>query len=313
MDYFNKLTDDLLLQKTIPDYNGGGSQYVNLGSVSNKGFEFSANLIAVRNHNFSWSTTLNFTTYKSNVESLGGQDIIYVGGYPGAGLINTSIQVIKPGSPLGAFYLIPWEGVYSQDDATLGFKAGDNHYRDVDGNKSIGYEDRVVSGNANPKFQFGFNNDLSWKNLSMNIFFQGSQGNKIFNGTYAAVGAPSSDIKYPTLAESANYWTKNNPNATWADPASKTGRSYVESTQYLQDGSYARLKNLSLAYTFNRKMTGFGDIRLSISGQNLFTVTNYKGFDPEADSMGNSDVSTGIDLGAFPNPRSITIGLNAHF
>lgn len=313
MDYFSKNTDGLLLQKTIPDYDGGGSQWVNLGSVTNKGFEFSVNAMPVRTNTFSWNTTLNFTTYKSKVVSLGGQDIIYVGNYPGGGFINTSIQVVKPGYALGSFYLIPWEGVYSQDDPTLGFKAGDNKYRDVSGNKSIGYEDRVISGNATPTFTFGFSNDFTYKNFSLNLFLQGSQGNKIFNGTYAAIAAPSSDIRYPTLAASANYWTPKNPNSEWADPASKTGRSYVESTHYLQNGSYVRFKNISLAYTLNRKLIGFGDIRLSVSAQNAITITRYKGFDPEADTMGNSDISAGIDMGAYPNPRTFTIGLNAKF
>lgn len=311
-DYFSKKTEDLLLQKTIPDYDGGGSQWVNLGQVTNKGFEFSVSAMPIRSSNFNWNTTLNLTSYKSKVVSLGGQDIIYVG-YPGAGLINTSIQVVKTGSPLGEFYLIPWEGVYKEDDPTLGFKAGDNKYRDVDGNKSIGYEDRVTSGNAMPNFQFGFNNDLSYKDFSMNIFIQGSQGNKIFNGTYAAIAAPSSDIKYPTLAESANYWTKSNTNSEWADPASKTGRSYIESTHYLQSGSYVRLKNISLSYNLNRRWVKFADIRLTVSAQNAITITNYKGFDPEADTMGNSDIAAGIDLGAYPNPRTFTIGLNARF
>ncbi len=312
IDYFSKNTEDLLLQKTIPDYDGGGSKWQNLGSVTNKGVEFSINAVPVKSNSFSWSTTLNLTSYKSRVESLGGQDIIYVG-YPGSGLINTSIQVVKPGNPLGAFYLIPWQGVYIQDDPTLGFKAGDNKYQDVDGNHSIGYEDRVISGSATPKFQFGFNNDITYKNFSLNVFIQGSQGNKIFNGTFAAIAAPSSDIKYPTLAESANYWTSKNTSSEWADPASKTGRSYIESTHYLQDGSYIRFKNISLSYTIGRNRIGFGDIQLSVSAQNILTITKYKGFDPEADTMGNSDIAAGIDLGAYPNPRTLTFGLNAKF
>lgn len=312
MDYFNKLTDGLLLQKTIPDYNGGGSKWVNLGSVNNTGFEFSINAVAVQSHQFTWNTTLNISTLHNEVKSVGDQDIVYVG-YPGAGLINTSIQVVKPGSPLGAFYLIPWQGVYQEADPTLGFQPGDNKYKDVDGNGSIGYEDRVVVGNPIPKFQFGFNNDFTYKNFTLNLFIQGVQGNKIFNATYAAVAAPTSDIKYPTLAASANYWTKSNTNAEWADPASKTGRSYVESTHYLQDGSYVRLKNISLAYMFPKKMTGFGDISLSVSAQNILTITKYKGFDPEADTQGNTDIAAGIDLGAYPNPRAFTIGINANF
>jgi len=312
MDYFNKLTDGLLLQKTIPSYDGGGSQWVNLGSVSNKGFEFSISALAVSSRKFSWNTMLNISTLTNKVKSIGDQDIVYVG-YPGAGLINTSVQVVKPGSPLGAFYLIPWEGVYKQADATLGFQPGDNKYKDVDGNGSIGYEDRVVIGNPIPKLQFGFNNDFTYGNFTLNLFLQGVQGNKIFNATYAAVAAPTSDIKYPTLAASANYWTKTNTGSEWANPASKTGRSYVESTHYLQDGSYVRLKNISLSYLLSKKIIGFGDISLSVSAQNLFTITKYKGFDPEADTQGNTDIAAGIDLGAYPNPRSFTIGINANF
>jgi hypothetical protein len=98
-----------------------------------------------------------------------------------------------------------------------------------------------------------------------------------------------------------------------ADPASKTGRNYVESTHYLQDGSYVRLKNISLSYMLSRKMIGFGDISLSVSAQNLVTITKYKGFDPEADTQGNTDIAAGIDLGAYPNPRAFTIGINANF
>lgn len=313
-DYFNKLTSGILQQKTIPDYDGGGSQLVNLGSVSNKGFEIAVSALAIDAHKFSWNTALNFSYYKNKVVSLGGQDIIYVAVPTFAqGLINTFIQVVKPGAPLGSFYLIPWEGIYQEADPTLGFQPGDNKYRDVDGNGSIGYEDRVISGNPIPKIQFGFNNDVTWGNFSLNIFIQGVQGNKIFNATYAAVAMPTSDIKYPTLAAAANYWTPQNTSAQWADPASKTGRSYVESTQFLQDGSYLRFKNISLSYLLPKKWIGIGNIRLSVSAQNMITITKYKGFDPEADSQGDTDIAPGMDLGAYPNPRAFTIGLNANF
>ena len=321
MDYFHKNTTGLLLQQLIADYDGGGTQWVNNGSVLNSGFEFSIAALAVNSKNFSWNTAFNMTFYHSNVESLGGQQLFYTGP-PANGVINTAIQVVKPGSPMGAFYLIPWEGVYSQADTKLGFQPGDNKYVDVNGNGSIGYEDRVVSGSAIPTFVYGFNNDLSYKNWSMNIFIQGSQGNKIFNATYAMAAQATSDVKYPTLAASANYWTTSNPNSEWADPASTTGRSYIESTQYLQDGSYLRFKNISLSYTLPRKAIGFADIRFTVSVQNAITVTKYKGYDPEADTMGNrniadgagnSDASAGVDNGAYPNPHGFTIGLNAKF
>jgi TonB-dependent starch-binding outer membrane protein SusC len=229
----------------------------------------------------------------------------------GGGLINTNIQVVKTGQALGAFYLIPWQGVYRSDNNATGSKAGDNHYTDVSGNGSIGYEDRVIAGSAIPKLQWGFNNNFRYKQLELNVFVQASHGNKIFNATYAGIAAPTSDVKYPTLAESANYVTAKNTGAEWADPASKTGRSYVESTQYLQDGSYVRLKNVSISYSLQKKATRFADIRFTLSAQNIYTITKYKGYDPEATSTSaTSDADAGIDLGAYPSPRTITFGVN---
>lgn len=309
-DYYNKRTKDLLLQVPIASYDGGGSMYKNVGVVSNKGFEIFVDIAAIQQHDFSWTATINASAYRNRVVSLGKDSILYrpvIGG----GLINTNIQVVKTGQPLGAFYLIPWQGVYSSDNNAMGAKAGDNHYTDVSGNGSIGYEDRVIAGSAIPKFQWGFNNNFRYKHLELNVFVQASHGNKIFNATYAGIAAPTSDVKYPTLAESANYFTAKNTGAVWADPASKTGRSYVESTQYLQDGSYVRLKNVSLSYTLQKKATRFADIRFTLSAQNIYTITKYKGYDPEATSTSaTSDADAGIDLGAYPSPRTITFGVN---
>jgi len=309
-DYYNKRTKDLLLQVPIASYDGGGTMYKNVGVVNNKGFEIFVDIAAIQQHDFSWTATINASAYRNRVVSLGKDSILYrpvIGG----GLINTNIQVVKTGQPLGAFYLIPWQGVYGSADNTMGFKAGDNHYTDVSGNGSIGYEDRVIAGSAIPKFQWGFNNNFRYKHLELNVFVQASHGNKIFNATYAGIAAPTSDVKYPTLAESANYFTSKSTGSVWADPASKTNRSYVESTQYLQDGSYVRLKNVSLSYTLEKKATRFADIRFTLSAQNIYTITKYKGYDPEATSTSaTSDADAGIDLGAYPSPRTITFGVN---
>ena len=138
-------------------------------------------------------------------------------------------------------------------------------------------------------------------------------GNKIFNATYAIIAAPNSDVYYPTLAESVDYWSPQKKSAQWADPASKTGRNFTESTQYLQDGSYCRLKNISLSYYLPKKILNI-DASPSLSAQNVFTITNYKGFDPEASSTpSGTDASAGIDFGAYPSPRTISAGLHIGF
>ncbi len=311
IDYYNKNTKDLLLEKAIAAYDGGGTKLVNLGKVNNKGLELSVSAHAVNTRNFSWKSAFNLSTFKNKVVSLGDQSIINVGGSDG--FIGTNIQVAKVGEPLGSFYLIPWNGIYQTGQGAYGFVAGDNNYTDLNGNGSIGFEDRVISGSAMPKLQWGFNNDFSYKQFSVNMFWQASHGNKMFNATYAATAIPTSDMKYPTLAEVANYWTPQNTGSQWADPASSTNRSYVESTQFLQDASYVRLKNISLSYTLSKKMIGLSDVRLSLSGQNLLTITKYKGYDPESDSAGNRDLQSGIDKGAYPNPKTFTLGLNVKF
>lgn len=312
-DYYSKKTDDLLLNTPIAGYDGGGVALQNIGAVSNNGFEFSIGVTPVQTDNFSWTTNFNVSVYKNTVLSLGKDSILYRNDFVGQGFINTNIQVVKVGKSMGTFYLIPWNGVYNSDDPTLGYKAGDNRYQDVNHDGSIDFGDRVIQGNAMPKALLGWNNTLSYHNFELNMFFQASVGNKIFNSTYAIIAAPNSDVIYPTLAASTNYWSSNSTGGTWANPASKTGRNFTESTQYLQDGSYYRLKNISLSYTMPHKVLKL-DATLNISAQNLFTITKYKGFDPEASSLpAGSDASAGIDFGAYPSPKTFSVALRLGF
>ncbi|MGF7230201.1 SusC/RagA family TonB-linked outer membrane protein [Arachidicoccus sp.] len=309
-DYYDKKTTGLLLDVPITNYNGGGTMLQNIGSIRNKGFEFSINATPIATNNFSWNTNFNFATNRNKVLNLGGADMIKLPWLAG-GLISTNIQVVKVGQPLGSFYLIPWEGVYQANDGA--HKAGDPKYTDVSGNGTIGFEDQKIVGSAMPKYQFGFNNTFTYKNFDLNIFIQSSQGNKIFNATYAAAAVPTSDVANITLADAANYWTSTNTGSTWANPANHT-KSWVESTQFLQDGSYIRLKNVSLSYNINKKYLKFAAVKVFASAQNLATITKYKGFDPEATSTpSTSDSNNGIDVGAYPSPKTITVGIQLNF
>jgi hypothetical protein len=193
------------------------------------------------------------------------------------------------------------------------YKAGDAKYTDINGNNSIGFEDRVIAGTAMPKFQWGFNNNLTYKNFELNMFIQGAQGNKVFNATYAATAVPTSDVKFINLADAANHWTPSNTGSTFANPGSKN-KSWVESTQFLQDGSYVRLKNISLSYQVSKKLLKLASAKIYVSAQNIATITKYKGFDPEATSTSaSSDIDAGIDLGAYPSPKTITVGMQVKF
>ena len=308
-DYYNKNTSDLLLFTNIPNYSGGGSFLKNIGKVNNKGFEFAVDYKAIQTKDFKWSIGGNLSTNKNKVVSLGEESILLRG--PLNGLITSQIQAVKVGEPLGAFYLIPWTGIYNNDDPTLGFKAGDNRYTDVNGNNSIGFEDKVISGSATPKWQWGFNNNVSYKNFELNVFVQGAHGNKMFNATYAATAVPTSDVAYPTLNEVSNYWTSQNTSAIWANPGSKTNRNIIESTRFLQDAGYVRFKNISLSYSLPKDLLKGSSAKLTISAQNMITFTKYKGFDPEASSTSAfSDADAGIDMGAYPSPKTVTLSLN---
>lgn len=312
-DYYTKMTDDLLLATQIPFYLGGGSQWKNIGQVSNKGVEFSAEALILDKETFKWNSNFNISYNKNKVVKLNeGQDMI-LQPYIGSGFISSQIQTVKVGESLGSFYLIPWEGVYQQDDPALNKKAGDYKYKDVSGNKSIGYEDRVVSGSAMPKVQLGFTNNFSYKNFDLNIFIQGAYGHKMFNATYAATAISTSDVLYPTLAAVTNYWTATNPSNEWASPTS-TSKEFVESTQFLEDASFTRLKNVSLTYKLPKSVLKFGMASIGFAVQNLFTITKYKGYDPEATTtLATQDNVSGIDLGAYPTPRTYTVRLNLTF
>ncbi|MFL5743675.1 MAG: SusC/RagA family TonB-linked outer membrane protein [Niastella sp.] len=310
VDYYNKNTSDLLLNTRINNYDGGGTYLKNIGRINNKGWEIVMDGTPVKSGHFTWNASFNASFNQNKVISLGADSMLerpVIGG----GLISNSIQVVKVGQSLGAFYLIPWEGVYQADKGN--YKAGDAMYRDVNGNNTIGFEDRVITGSAMPKMQWGFNNSVAYKNFELNVFIQGSHGNKIFNATYAATVVPASDVKFINLADAAHYWTPSNPGSAFANPGSKN-KSWVESTQFLQNGSYVRVKNVSLSYELGQKWLKLAAAKIFISAQNLATITKYKGFDPEATStMANSDQDAGIDLGAYPSPKTITVGVQVKF
>lgn len=312
-DYYNKDTEDLLLATPIPFYLGGGNQWKNVGEVNNKGFEFSAEASIIEKESFKWNSNFNISYNENKVVKLNeGEDMI-LQSYIGSGFISSQIQTVKVGEPLGSFYLIPWEGVYQQNDPVLNKKAGDYKYKDVSGNKSIGYEDREVSGSAMSKVQMGFTNNFSYKNFDLNIFIQGAYGQKMFNATYAATAISTSDVMYPTLEAASNYWSPTNPSNEWSSPTS-TSKKFVESSQFLEDASFTRLKNVSLTYKLSKSTMRFCTASIGFAVQNLLTVTKYKGYDPEATTtLATQDNVSGIDLGAYPTPRTYTVRLNLTF
>lgn len=330
-DYFKKETTDLLLGVPIPSYAGGGSYLANVGALNNHGFEFVLGVIPIETADFSWNTNLNFTAIRSQVVDLGEAKYID-GSIYGSGLVNLAQTRLIPGEPMGTFYGLNFEGIYQADEvgaapvikdngdgtttivdpgtgaARYGLKPGDNKYQDKNNDGKIDGEDRQIIGYGLPKFTYGFNNTITYKSFEFNLFVQGVQGNKVMNMSYAAQATQNGDSQTITSSE-VTPWTPENANNMWPNLTSSTSKEDLGSSKWLQDGSFVRIKNVSFAYNVPVEKLRLTSLKLSVSAQNLLTVTKYIGYDPEASTNGGNDNDGGVDLGAYPSPRTFTFSL----
>ncbi len=304
-DYFNKRTEDGLLQKQIPNYDGGGNYWVNAGEISNKGFDLSLTGRIIQSRDLNWSSTINGTYLKNEVLSLGGDEFLY-GTTPAAGM-STEVTIIKIGEPIGSFYGYLWEGFDAQ---------GNNVYTDLNKNGSIDAADRTVIGKSTPDYTLGWNNQLSWKNWDLNLFFNGAFGAKKLNMLRFTMASMVGDSRFITLRDAYTQgFDKVGGDAKYPSLTSNSNRYEPASTQWLESADYLRLENLSVSYNLAKSVTKFADMRLTLSSQNLFTISGYKGMDPtsSAFSSDNVDINSGIDMGAYPTPRTFTFGVRMNF
>lgn len=321
LDYFDKRTKDGLLKRTIPNYDGGGSYWVNAAEISNRGIDFSINATILDRPDFSWTTTINGTYLKNEVKDLAGLEFI-----PGAniasGMFSTDgITRVEVGQPIGAFYGYEWKGLEEIYDKDGKLETVRDAFVDQNGDNVIDSKDRTFIGKANPDFTLGWNNSLSWKNWDLNMFFTGSFGADRFNMVRYTGTSMTGDFAFITLKEylNDNYDTKG-LSARYPS-VNVTGNNYqaaATSTKYLEKANYFRLDNISLSYNLPKSVSKFADLRFTFSCQNLFTITSYKGMDPAGISFvdtgtGSVDTNDGIDLGAYPLTRSYTIGVRMNF
>lgn len=316
MDYYQKETTGLLLKRKLPMYDGEYAVIQNIGQINNKGFDFSADYQIINKRDFVWNAGFNFSILRNKVINLGDDTRLYGDGY-GSGIMDgPSAFVIEPGQPLGSFWGVKYLGIWSTAEAAealkYGNKPGDSKYEDINNDKTINSDDYQIIGKACPDYTWGLNNSFSYKNFELNVLVDAVQGRQVYNIMYASAAVIIPDSKTIKLKEAADIWTTNNQGAQY--PAvSTTNKNYISSSRWLQDGSYVKVRNISLTYTFPKRMTKFGDVKLSLSGQNLFTFTKYKGIDPEVSSSGNKDTDQGIDFGVYPTSKIITTGLSITF
>lgn len=299
-DWFKKHTVDLLFQKQIPHYDGGGQYWVNQGKLDNTGFEFSVNTFPV-NRGVKWETTLNAAYVRNKIVDLAGNDFVLTANYSDLG---GPMQIMKPGYPTGSFYVYRWRG-FDENGANL--------YQKADGSLTTAptSNDLVIKGQASPKWTVGWNNTITWRNLSLNIFFNGAFGFDRLNISRFTTASMSGVSRFISLRD-AYYkgWdhVADKSTAKYPSISNTDNKSYANSDFWLENASFVKLKNITLSYTLPRHITKFADIQLSISAQDLFTITKYKGMDPEVYSGYD-----GLDYGAYPIPRTFTFGLKFIF
>jgi TonB-linked SusC/RagA family outer membrane protein len=323
-DAYRKRSIDLLLSVPLAPSTGAEIQDIiqNVGTVENKGLEFSLITTNVQGENggFSWTTNLNASLNRNKVIDLGT-------------LTNEQNQLVprtivggsnitKAGQPLGVFYGHQVQGIFQSADEIKAAptqpgnpKPGDIRFVDVNGDKKIDNNDRTIIGNPNPKVIGGVTNTFTFKGLDLSVFFQGSFGNDLYNANRQALESLTGPVNQLTTV--LNRWTPTNtntdiPRAVFNDP-NNNGRF---SSRWIEDGSYVRLKNLTLGYTLPTALLSkarVGSLRVYVSGQNLLTWTDYSGYDPEVAADPFSSTSLGRDFGVYPQSRTYTVGLNATF
>jgi TonB-linked SusC/RagA family outer membrane protein len=298
----------------------------NAASSVNRGIDLAittANFVSNSN-GFTWSTTLNFSLYRNNLESLGNGTPYFGQSTRGGG----SVVRYAAGVPFGSFYGYVADGLFQTQDelAALNAKSptgfyqfsgtapGDIKYKDLNGDGVVNAQDQTYIGNPNPDFTYGLNNTLSFKGFDLNVFLQGSQGNDVYNlnryytegGIYGSSNASTLALERWTGPNTSNYV----PRAVAGDP----NQNLRISSHYVENGSYMRIKLLTFGYTLPKdlfaKLVAVQRVRVYVSAQNLVTFTKYKGFDPE---LGNQGGSFGVDRGIYPQSRVLLAGLNIGF
>ena len=320
LDYYNIDTKDLILGNNgIPEYFGFANDEIltNLGEINNKGFEFAISSRNVVKGDFRWTTDFNISFNKNEVVALINDADLYGDAAPNYFATDRS-YVLRVGEEVGLFYGFDYAGVMGGEAAAgalpfAGGVAGDPVFVDVDGDGEITASDRTIIGNPNPDFTFGFNNTLSFGDFDLGIFFQGSQGGEIFNMTNVQLNNGDANTTY-------DYY-----NAAQSGDAPRVGNNSNReiSSRFIEDGSYIRLKNLAFGYNLPSTITdkiGIGNARLSISAQNILTITDYSGLDPEvnyaADQAGSNfagNTAQGFDFGNYPTVKSVSFSLNVKF
>jgi TonB-linked SusC/RagA family outer membrane protein len=299
LDAYYKNTSDLLLEKPAPLGSGVDKQMVNIGNVSNKGLELGINGILISHKNLNWNVSANIARNINRVTHLGEDNNILSGQY--------NERILRTGEAFGSFYGLRFAGIVQvgEDVSKLPTvngatpKPGDAKFVDVVKDGDINLNDRIVLGNVHPNFTYGLSSSLTYRDFDLFLSFHGSQGNEVINSLRRNLERGTSS--YNVSAALLNAWTQANPSNEIQHVSDGYQFKFIDS-RHVEDGSYFRFKNITLGYKL--RITNY-ELRIFASAQNLFTITKYKGYDPE--------VADGIDVGAYPTARTFSTGISMTF
>lgn len=326
-DWYDKVTRDLLLYALLPATSGYEQGMLNIGKIRNRGFEFTLETVNIKTRQFQWSTSFNIAFNRNRILALVDNQNTLQTSVTWETHFNSQFPYISQvNKPTGMMYGFIYDGTYKPEDfdaagnlksgipAYKGNKMqpGDMKYRDMNGDGKIDDYDRTIIGCGQPLHTGGFSNNFTWKNFDLNIFFSWSYGNDILNANRLIF---ESGWKSQTnqLASYANRWTPSNPTSDTPRAAATGSEEY--SSRVIEDGSFLRLKNVSLGYTIPSRQlrkAGISSLRLYVSADNIWTWTNYSGPDPEV-STRNSVLTPGFDWSAYPRAYGFTAGVNITF
>jgi TonB-dependent starch-binding outer membrane protein SusC len=311
IDYYYKITEDLLLAKSIPSTTGFTSIIDNIGSIENKGIEFEANAYLFEKENFSWKGALSISRNRNKILDLGDVNFIFPDDSRVKNAKTDNTNILQVGEPVGTFYTYVYDGIFMDweeieaNPSLSGTLPGAMKILDRDENGVISEADKTITGYAQPDFIFGINNEFKLlKNINLTMFWQGAVGGEILNYNNYLFTIDQSNI--PVVM--SDYWTTENTGARLPSP----GFSGLVTDNYIEDASYIRLKLLSLNYQIPRKFlkkTRISSCNIFLSATDILTFTNYTGINPEVNFFGDSNTIMNADYNSYPTTKSVTGGV----
>jgi TonB-linked SusC/RagA family outer membrane protein len=310
VDAFKNKTTDLLLDVSIPQSTGFGTVMLNSGSLTNRGLEFASSYKLLTTNSLTWDISGNVSILRNKIVDLGKSTPFFSNSTSShLGVLGSWVEA---GNSIGVWRGYNYVGLFQSDEEGRSFsaRAGYPKYEDVNGDGKYTTDDFKIIGDPNPKLTWGFNTSVKYMNFDLGIFLRGVHGNKVRNLQQSEMADGVQKInQIGTILEDS--WTPENPNAS--RPVIDGRRDFISfrrSSFFIQDGSFIRLQNLSLGYTVPVKNKVVRSARIYASGQNLFLITKYKGFDPEVNNQGQNNLNRGDDYDAYPRAKMFTVGVN---